>query len=76
MSKDKFQVGDLVFWRDETEDDMGLVIEIGQWDHLTPIRKRVRILWFKSEDGVGNFEEGNRFLYTQQEWEELQNEQR
>ena len=45
MSKDKFQIGDLVFWRDETEDDMGLVIEFHN------LSGAVRILWLKSEDG-------------------------
>ena len=70
MSKDKFQVGDLVFWRDETEDDMGLVIEFHN------LSGAVRILWLKSEDGVGNLAVENRCLYTQQEWEEQYNVQR
>jgi hypothetical protein len=80
MSKHKFQVGDLVFWRSygPVTADIGLVIGIRQaYRHLHKHqRERVRILWLKSEDGIEYYDGDNSNLYTQQEWERLQNEQR
>jgi hypothetical protein len=76
MSKDKFKVGDLAFWRSVKEDDIGLVIGTRQAYRHIPHLQHVRILWLKSEDGVGNYDGDNSNLCTQQEWEELQNEQR
>jgi len=76
MSKDKFQVGDLVFWRDETEslDDMGLVIEVFPRGFAHP-ESALRILWLRSEDPIGRFAQTHSMLYTQQEWEEQNNVQ-
>ena len=78
MSKDKFKVGDLAFWRGfgSVPADIGLVIGTRQAYRHIPHLQHVRILWLKSEDGVGNLAVENRCLYTQQEWERLQNEQR
>jgi len=69
MSKHKFQVGDLAFWRSVKEDDIGLVIGFHN------LSGRVRILWLKSEDGLGYYQGESHYLYTQQEWD-ARNEQR
>ena len=78
MSKGKFKVGDLAFWRGfgSVPADIGLVIGTRQAYRHIPHLQHVRILWLKSEDGVGNYDGDNSNLCTQQEWEELQNEQR
>jgi hypothetical protein len=69
MSKDKFQVGDLVFWRgeDKSLDDMGLVIEVlpRGFDPASALR----ILWLMSEDPIGRFAMTHSALHTQQEWD-------
>ena len=75
MSKHKFQVGDLVFWRgdDKSLDDMGLVIEVFPrgFAHPKNPESALRILWLRSEDPIGRFAETHSMLYTQQEWERL-----
>ena len=76
MNKPRFKVGDLVYWRSHSEEDVGLAIKVNSY---YVGRTSLDIFWLASNDGItrefdrtAERRPGEISLFTHEEWLQLE----